>query len=292
MQRLSDKPIGMIGLGLLGTALAERLIAGGYRVCVYNRTRDKAAPLLALGAAWSDNPLRECDRVVCCLYTSSIVDSVLTDLQDGFCAGQVVIDTTTGSPAEAAALGHRLESLGVGYLEAPIAASSEQTRRGQAVALVGGPSSTVDDCRDLLDCLTEKYFHVGNWGAASKTKLVNNLILGLTRAALAEGLAFAEAMGLDASTTLSVLKQGNAHSVVMDVKGQKMVDREFHPQGKLAQHSKDVRLILEEAAQAGLRLPLSSLHLELLERAEAAGWGEEDNSAIIRVIAEDPRGGG
>ncbi len=281
--RDSEQPVGVVGLGLLGTALCERLLAGGYPVVVYNRTRAKAEPLVARGARWSENPFAECDRVVICLYTTAVVEQVLSEMQSGLRAGQILIDTTTGDPVETAALGRRLAERGVQYLESPIAASSEQTRRGEALALVAGPVAAFEACRDLFACLAAKAHHVGPWGSAAKVKLVNNLIVGLNRLALAEGLAFAKAIGLDAAKTLEVLREGNASSVAMHVKGHKMVTGDFTPQAKLSQHAKDVRIMLEEAARAGASLPLSELHLRLLEQAEAAGWGELDNSAIMRV---------
>jgi 3-hydroxyisobutyrate dehydrogenase-like beta-hydroxyacid dehydrogenase len=279
-------PVGVIGLGLLGTALCERLLAAGYPVYVYNRTRDKAAPLIALGAEWSDNPLVECNRLVISLYTSEIVQQVLNQLEAGLREGQIVIDTTTGDPTETAALGSRLAKGGVHYLESPIAASSEQTRRGEALAIVAGLETAFRNCRDLFDCLAGKTLYVGAWGNAAKMKLVNNLVLGLNRVALAEGLLFAEAIGVPMQNALDVLKEGNAYSVVMDVKGQKMVDRDFSLQAKLCQHSKDVRLMLEEARRNSIKLPMSNLHLQLLDQAEAAGWGDLDNSVIIRAIEQ------
>lgn len=285
MARTSDesRPVGFIGLGLLGTALCERLLDAGYPVAVHNRTRAKAEPLVARGARWSENPVAECDRLIVCLYTTSVVAEVLDEMQTGLRAGQIFIDATTGDPVETAALGRRLAERGVEYLESPIAASSEQTRRGEALALVAGPAAAFEACRDLFACLAAKSFHVGPWGSAAKVKLANNLIVGLNRLALAEGLAFAKAIGLDAAKTLEVLQEGNASSVAMRLKGSKMVAGEFTLQAKLSQHAKDVRLILEEAARAGASLPLSELHLKLLEEAEAAGWGELDNSAIVQV---------
>ena len=282
----SRRPVGVIGLGLLGTALCERLLGAGYQAVVYNRTRDKAEPLIARGARWSDNPLAECDRAVICLYTTETVAEVLAQLASGLRAGQILIDTTTGDPEQTSALGVRLAEQGVDYLESPIAASSEQMRRGEAMAIVAGPEPAFAACRDVFDALAAKSFHVGPWGSAAKVKLVNNLILGLERVALAEGLVFAEAIGLDRGKTLDVLKQGNAYSVVMDTKGRKMVEGDFSLQAKLSQHAKDVRIILAAAARHGLSLPLSALHLQLLEEAEAAGLGELDNSAIIRVIED------
>jgi 3-hydroxyisobutyrate dehydrogenase-like beta-hydroxyacid dehydrogenase len=281
----TSKPVGVIGLGLLGTALCERLLASGYIAAVWNRTREKAEPLVARGARWSDNPLVECDRVIISLYTTDVVEQSLEQMKSGLRAGQILIDTTTGDPEQTAALGKRLAKLGVDYLESPIAASSEQTRQGNALAIVAGPPNAFAACRDLFDAIAGKTIHVGAaWGGAAKVKLVNNLVLGLNRVALAEGLVFAKAIGLDAGKTLDVLKEGNSYSGVMDTKGRKMIEGDFSLQAKLSQHAKDVRIILEEAARGGISLPLSELHLRLLTEAIAAGFGEQDNSAIIRAI--------
>ena len=126
------EPVGVIGLGLLGTALCERLLGAGYPVLVYNRTREKAGPLIARGAQWSDNPLAECQRTVISLYTTEIVEAVLEQLDDGLRSGQILIDTTTGDPDQTTALAERLASRGVEYLETPIAASqrTDAPRRG------------------------------------------------------------------------------------------------------------------------------------------------------------------
>jgi 3-hydroxyisobutyrate dehydrogenase-like beta-hydroxyacid dehydrogenase len=203
--------------------------------------------------------------------------------------GQIIIDTTTGDPSQTLALGLRLAECGVRYLEAPVAASSEQTRRGEALAMLAGDERAFDECHGIIECLAPRSFYMGPWGSATKMKLVNNLILGLNRAALAEGLVFAKALGMNLAQVLEVLRAGNAYSVVMDAKGEKMIAGDFAPQGKLIQHLKDVRLILEEAQHAGLHLPLSQLHRQLLTVAEKAGFGDADNSAIIRAI-EAPEG--
>jgi 3-hydroxyisobutyrate dehydrogenase-like beta-hydroxyacid dehydrogenase len=153
------------------------------------------------------------------------------------------------------------------------------------MAIVAGPTDAFDRSQDIFSAIAGKTVHVGPaWGAAAKVKLVNNLVLGLNRVALAEGLVFARAIGLDPQKTLNVLKEGNSYSGVMDTKGRKMIDGDFSLQAKLSQHAKDVRIILEEAARGGAKLPLSELHLQLLGEAQAAGLGEVDNSAIIRSI--------
>lgn len=280
---MESKNIGMIGLGLMGTAFTERLLEAGYSVCVYNRTREKAEPLIALGARWSDNPLAECDRVIISLYTTDTVEAVLEQLADGLRSGQILIDTTTGSPEQSADLCARLKARGVSYLDAPFSGSSQQTRRGEATAIVGGEAEVFEKCQDLFDCLARSTIYAGESGSGSKMKLVSNLVLGLNRAALAEGLAFSRSLGLDDQAALDVLAGTMAYSRTMDTKGKKMIERDFTAQARLSQHLKDVRLMIDAAREAGLRLPLSETHRRLLELAEESGYGESDNSAVIKA---------
>lgn len=281
------EPVGVIGTGLFGTAIVDRLLACRFPVLVHNRTRSKADPLIARGARWSENPMRECRRVIFCLYTTDQVAEMLEQMSDGLRAGQIVLDMSTSDPQQAIALGNRLVAREIAYLESPISGSSEQTRNYQSTALVAGDRAAFDSCEDLWQHLVAKTFYVGGWGNAAKMKLVTNLVLGLNRAVLAEGLAFAEMAGLTTADAFQVLMHSPAYSRTMDAKGPKMVDGDFTPQARLAQHIKDVRLMHQEAARGGSSLPLSQVHLELLESAEAAGMGELDNSAIIRVI-QDP----
>jgi 3-hydroxyisobutyrate dehydrogenase-like beta-hydroxyacid dehydrogenase len=283
-KRPDQELIGIIGLGLMGTALTERLLEHGFRVAVWNRSRAKAAPLLAKGAEWSDNPLSVCRRVIISLYTTDVVVQVLDQMRNGLRFGQTILDTTTGEPEQTAALGGRLAAQGVQYLDAPISGSSEQTRRGEATVIVGGDRAAFEACADLWQVMGTKVFHVGPCGSAARMKLISNLVLGLNRAALAEGLAFAEALGVSPAAALEVMAGSNAYSRAMDVKGRKMVERDFAVQARLSQHLKDVHLMLDAAAAAGLSLPLTETHRRLMEQAEAAGLGEWDNSAIIEVL--------
>ncbi len=276
--------VGLIGLGLMGTALAERLLEHGYRVLVWNRTKSKADPLLGWGAEWSNNPLAACHRVIVSLYSSDVVAEVLERMWSGLHAGQIILDTTTGEPAQTIALGGRLAALGVHYLDSPISGSSGQTRRGEATVIVGGDRQAFEACTDLWHVMGQRVFHVGACGTGAKMKLISNLVLGLNRAALAEGLAFAEAIGVTLPAALEVMAGSMAYSRAMDVKGRKMIERDFTAQARLSQHLKDVRLIMAEARNAGQSLPLTETHLRLLEQAETAGLGDLDNSAVIEIL--------
>ena len=191
------EPVGLVGTGLFGTALADRLLADGFPIVVYNRTRAKADPLLARGAVWSDNPLATCRRVIFSLFTSDQVEQVFEQMNSRPLDGRIIVDTSTSDPQLTVAVGTRLAKHGVKYLEAPFSGSSEQTRNHQSTALVAGDREPFKACGDLWDCLAAKTFYVGEWGNAAKMKLVTNLVLGLNRLVLAEGLVFAEAAGLN-----------------------------------------------------------------------------------------------
>lgn len=279
-------PIGVVGLGLMGTAIVERLLEQGFHVVVWNRTRSKAEHLLETGAGWVDNPLVECRRVIVSLYTTEVVEAVLDRFLVGHHRCEVLIDTTTGQPGRTAALGRRLAEHGIQYLDAPISGASQQLRDGEATVMAGGDTAAFASCADLWTVLGRNVFHVGPCGSASRMKLISNLVLGLNRLALAEGLAFAEALAVPPAAALEIMTGSSAYSRAMDVKGKKMVERDYSVQARLSQHLKDVHLILSEAARIGLELPLTQTHRRLLERAESAGLGDLDNSAVLEVLRQ------
>lgn len=277
-------PIGLVGLGLMGNAIAPRLLAHGYPLVVWNRTREKADAWIKQGAKWSDNPFAECQRVILCLYSSEVVAEVLGAWSPSIRPGQIVIDTTTGEPSQSRAWEERLESRGAFYLDAPISGSSQQTRDGQATVIASGRRDAFEACDDLWPVLGKRVFYVGACGNAANMKLVSNLVLGLNRAALAEGLTLAERLGIDSHQALAVLRGSAAYSQQMETKGDKMVDRDYSTQAKLSQHLKDIRLILNAAHQVGMHPALVDVHRQWLEQAETMGLGELDNSAVIEVV--------
>ena len=283
--------IGLIGLGLLGGALAERLLGRGFRVFGTDLDQVRCDAFGRAGGHVVDGAVevaRTCDRVLLSLPASDAVAAVIDRMETFLRPGQIIIDTTTGDPARVVELGERLANRGVSYLDATISGSSEQARRCDVVVMAGGDRRPFDACQDVFESFARLWFHVGPCGAGTLMKLTTNLVLGLNRAALAEGLAFAGALGLDLELTLSILRGGAAYSRVMDTKGQKMLDGDFAPEARLSQHLKDVRLILAEAGRARASTPLSQAHCALLHAAEAAGFGEADNSAIIRAFANRP----
>jgi 3-hydroxyisobutyrate dehydrogenase-like beta-hydroxyacid dehydrogenase len=273
---------GLIGAGLLGSALAERFADAGIDVMAFDLDSRRMEALAAIGCRAAESAREAAqhgDLVILCLPDSRISSQVARDIAPALGAETILIDTTTGEPEEMAAIAGMVPR----YVDATIAGSSGQVRSREAVVLAGGAIGDIDACRPLFATFSPRVFHAGGCGAGARMKLVVNLVLGLNRAALAEGLAFARASGIDMALALDVLRNGPAYSVAMDRKGAKMLNRDWTPEARLRQHHKDVRLILAQAARAGLILPLSTTHDALLSKAEELGFADSDNSAVFEA---------
>lgn len=278
--------VGIIGLGLVGNGLAERLLSAGYEVAGFDAwpaQNDALSKLGGLPLASGINVATSCDTILLSLPTSDIAAKVVGEILPHL-AGKTILDTTTGQPEAMAILGQQLADIGCDYLDATIAGSSRQVRRGEVIVMLGGPERAAKECEGMLATFAKQWFHLGSWGSGARMKLVVNLVLGLNRAVLAEGLSFAQAIGIDPRQALEVLMAGPTFSRVMETKGEKMISRDFTPEARLAQHRKDVKLILDEAAGVNKSLPLSQLHETLLARLVAAGDGDLDNSAILKAF--------
>ncbi|MFL2923363.1 MAG: NAD(P)-dependent oxidoreductase [Limisphaerales bacterium] len=278
--------VGVVGVGLLGKAIAERLVDQGYSVAGYDPVACHATELQFCDSL--TELIQKVEIVLLCLPDSGIAAEVIEDGYGLFLDHQVVIDTTTGSPEEMIAMGHKLARRNVSYLEANVAGSSQQMLEGEATLFVGGDARSVELNGSLFDAISTQWFHLGSLGAGSRFKLVHNMVLGLNRLVLAEGLEFARSLGMDGVKTLEILKRTPAYSNVMNSKGDRMVCRDFeNPQARLSQHLKDVCLMIDQAQASGGNIPLTMLHQQLLERAEELGFGACDNSAIIEGLKPD-----
>ena len=270
-------PVGLVGVGLMGTALAERFRRARLRVLGFD-----LKPSRRRGLEWAPDAatvFATCRRVVLSLPDGKAVDALLGKTPPR--RGTIVVDTSTGDPRRAAAIGRRLARRGVPYLDATVSGSSRVVKRGEAIVMAGGRATAFLKCRDLFNAFSRKTFLVGPCGAGSRMKLVHNLVLGLNRAALAEGLGYARRQGLDPGKALEVLLESAAYSRAMEAKGWKMIRRRFAVEARLSQHLKDVKLILDEGRRTHAVLPLSKAHRGLLEMAVRRGHGASDNSAII-----------
>jgi 3-hydroxyisobutyrate dehydrogenase-like beta-hydroxyacid dehydrogenase len=284
-----SESIGLIGLGLAGTAIAERLLDKGFEVFGYDIDLETCEQAQVLGVRICEFPVdvgERADRVILSLPDTDVVCEVV-EWTGGLVeapALRYIIDTTTGDPDQTADLARSLAEEEIEFLDAPFSGSSEQMRNGEVVFMVGGKNPAYEACRDIFEALSDKVFYLGESGSGSRAKLASNLILGLNRMALAEGLVFARKLGLELEGFLELLECSPAYSAAMDVKGEKMLTRDFVPQARLAQHCKDVEIMLKYGEKLGQDLPLSGTHREVLQKAVEAGDGDLDNSAVIREI--------
>jgi 3-hydroxyisobutyrate dehydrogenase-like beta-hydroxyacid dehydrogenase len=284
------QPVGLIGIGLMGEAFAERLIGAGLRVIGYDIDPAKTAHLATLAAqpaASIADVARRCDTMLLAVFSTDQVEEVvehglLPALGDH--SSKVVLCASTCDPDRIAALGARVVERGLTVLETPVSGTSEQVRRGEGVGLIGGDREVAAGLAPVLNALFASHFHVGRVGDAGRAKLAINLILGLNRLALAEGLVFAARLGLDPAAFLPIARASAAYSQVMDTKGPKMLARDFAPEGRVRQTLKDARLMLDQARAVGQRLPLLEIHAEVLEACLRAGAGDRDNSIVIEEI--------
>lgn len=285
-----NKKIGLIGLGLVGSALAERFHSDGFSVVGYDIEPQRLEALSKIPIEAADSPCevaKKCQRLVLSLPNSDVVEKVVEG-SDGILYGAeaetIIVDTTTGDPVRTAKLAERLRSRKIDYIDATIVGSSQQVRSGEVIVLIGGKEKVVDAQHDIFDSFALRTFLIGSNGKGAEAKLVVNLFIGLNRLVLAEGLALGMQAGIEPDRLLEILRSSAAYSRVMDTKGEKMSRGDFTPEARLRQHFKDVGLILDMGERIQARLPLSALHAELLNEAVAAGYEDDDNSAIIKVF--------
>ena len=294
----SEPPVGVIGIGLMGEVFARRLVSAGFSVTGFDIDPAKTARLSEFGARPAGSiaeVARAADPIVLAVFNTDQVEEVVEkEILSALGAhaadpGKIVMCTSTCDPDRVAALAERVTRQGLRFLETPVSGTSEQVRQGDGVGLIGGEATIAAEVDDVLQAMFPRRFHVGAAGDGGRTKLAVNLILGLNRLALAEGLVFATRLGLEPHAFLKVAQASAAYSQVMDTKGRKMIESDFRPEGRARQTLKDVHLMLDQAQKVGQPLPLLDVHCDVLEACVRAGESELDNSVIVAEIRR--RGG-
>jgi putative dehydrogenase len=281
----SATAVGVVGLGLMGEVYVRRLVAAGFAVTGFDVDPVKIGRLEAIGAHGRSlaDIARDCEPIVLAVFDTDQVEDVVEGALVSAAAGKIVICTSTCDPDRVAALGARVAKT-LRFLEAPVSGTSAQVRDGDGVGLIGGEAPVAAAAALVLDALFPKRFHIGKIGDGGRAKLAVNLILALNRLALAEGLVFAERIGLDPVAFLKVARESAAASQVMDTKGPKMVAGDFVPEARARQSLKDAHLMLDQARKAGQQLPLLEVHADVLEACLRHGEGDADNSVVIEEI--------
>jgi 3-hydroxyisobutyrate dehydrogenase-like beta-hydroxyacid dehydrogenase len=287
---MNDQPVAIIGLGLMGEVFAKRLIDASFPVSGFDVDPARRARLAEIGGCPTASIAELAERSRCIIIavfnTEQVEDVIESQLLPalGENSNKIVMCLSTCDPDRISALAERVIPRGIRYLDVPVSGTSDQVRRGDGVGLIGGDAGTADKVRPVLDALFARTFYVGKIGDGGRVKLAINLILALNRLALAEGLVFAERIGLDPTAFLEVARGSAAYSQVMDTKGPKMLRGDFVPDARIKQTLKDARLMLDKAAAVGQRLAMLELHAETCEACIQAGEAEMDNSVVINEV--------
>ncbi len=283
--------IGLIGLGLMGQAMAERLLGAGHRVCGYDLRPEACAEARALGVEILED-VRDagprCSFILLSLLNSDNRRELLWGpqrLTETLRPGTILLDSTTGRPEDIEEDHARLAAQGVRLVDICLSGSSQVLREGRSLALIGGRRDEAPYA-ELLAAFSKTQYYFDAPGQGNRVKLIVNLVFGLNRLVLAEALGLAERAGFDLGLILEILKAGETYSVAMDTKGPKMISGTYAPAvARLGQHAKDVHLILDYARRVGARVPVSEVHAQLIDDLLRGGWGELDNAAIFKAYA-------
>lgn len=287
--------IGLIGLGLMGRAIASRLLSAGYRVLGYDLKPEACSLAAGIGVDVQDTATKTTEDsrcIILSLMTSSDRRALLWGEQavaKALRPGTLILDTTTGSPEDIEEDARRLSENGVKLIDVCLSGSSQVMAEGRAIALIGDSEEDADlvrgDARDaILQAISKARYYFDSPGQGNRAKLIVNLVFGLNRLVLAEALGLAERSGFDLSVILEVLKSGETYSVAMDTKGPKMISGVYEPVvARLGQHAKDVHLILKYARQVSANVPVTETHARIIDDLISKGFGDLDNAAIFEA---------
>ena len=280
-----------MGTGLMGFPMSRRLLAAEFPLTVWNRTREKAAPLADHGAKLADSPAeaaREADIAVAMLTDGAAVADVLfkQGAADAMRPGTLVIDMSSIKPSEARAHAARLQARDIAHLDAPVSGGTLGAVEGTLAIMAGGEKADFDRAAPVFSAMGRATL-VGPAGAGQLAKLANQAIVAINIGGVAEALLLAAAGGADPAAVREAIRGGFADSRILLVHGERMLQRDFVPGGRINVHIKDLNNILEAAHEAGVRLPVSETLLKLMTavRDELQGGGY-DHSAVLLALEQ------
>ncbi|BBD06888.1 NAD(P)-dependent oxidoreductase [Desulfovibrio ferrophilus] len=289
---MDRKRIGFMGLGIMGRAMAENVLQGGWPLTVYNRSRDKTVILAELGANVASTPkdlAQASDVVISMLTGPEAVYALLTGENGcarGLEAGKVFVNMSTVSPAYAREIASGLAPLGVTYLDAPVSGSKKPAEEGSLVILAGGPKETVEELTPLFLSMGKQVIHCGDVGQGSMAKMGINMLLGTMMEALGEMLSFGRAGGLSDDVLFEVLHASTLACGLFTLK-EKMLREDYYPaQFPLKHMAKDLKYAVDTAYETGAAIPGAAAMQQLYTAAKAKDMGEMDFSAVAKVLLE------
>ncbi len=287
-----NERVGYIGLGLMGRPIALNLLHAGYLMAVYARRESVLTPFVEAGATRYPSPqalAAQCDIIITNVSDSSDVEEVVLGDQGvihAARAGSVVVDMSTILPSVTRAIAQQLAEKGVEMLDAPVSGGTVGAEAGTLSIMVGGKADVFERLRPLFEVVGQNITHVGASGAGQVAKACNQLIVAQMMAAIGEAFVLAEASGVDPHKVREALMGGFASSRILEVHGQRMLERDFAPGFKAQLHQKDLCIVREAAAELGVALPGTELVSGYLDALIASGQGELDSAALVTMLQQ------
>lgn len=286
--------IAFLGLGTMGAGMASRLVAAGFDVTVWNRSRDRAEALASTGARVAATPAlaaAQAEAVIAMVADDRASRDVWMG-KDGALSstprGAVLVESSTLSPAWIKELAGHASAAGLDLLDAPVTGSRPQAAAGELLFLVGGSAAALERVRPALAAMSRGIVHLGATGSGSQMKLINNFLCGVQAAALAEAVALVERLGLDMPQAFKVLSEGAPGSPLVKGVGARMISRDYTLNFALALLDKDLTYAMDAGAHAGVPLRTAGAARELFADALAARLGEGDFAAIVEPLRQRP----
>jgi 3-hydroxyisobutyrate dehydrogenase-like beta-hydroxyacid dehydrogenase len=283
--------VGYVGLGVMGRSIVSRLLAGGHQVTVWNRTREKAEPLLAEGARWAQSPreVAAAGELVFTMVTNTEAVQAVTEGADGILAGlrpgAIYIDMSTASPANARALAQRVAEVGASMLDSPVSGTSVTVDKGKASLMVGGEPDVFARAKPVLEAIGPKVIHVGPNGSAVTMKIAVNLSLAVQMLAFSEGVLLAEKSGIPREKAVEVMLASVIASPMVAYRGPLVLGHPEEVWFDCHMMQKDLNLALELGRMLEVPLPTTAVTNELLTAANGIGIGRHDFAVLFDVLA-------
>jgi 3-hydroxyisobutyrate dehydrogenase-like beta-hydroxyacid dehydrogenase len=271
----------------MGAPMARRLLAGGHRVRVFNRTPEKARVMAADGASVVADAaacVTGAEAVFIMVPDTPDVEATIAKIEPVLRQGQVVIDMSTIAPAAERVIAARLKAKGVEYLDAPVSGGDVGAREGTLAIMVGGDAAAFERARPLFDLMGKRVTHMGASGAGQMTKLANQIAVALALEAAAEAIKFAKAGGLDASRMVEAIGAGAAGSWQLSNLGPKIIAGDYRPGFFIKLIRKDLRLVIDAARESGLALPGLSLMASMFNSAAVLGHDMDGTQAVAAAL--------
>ncbi len=282
--------IGFIGLGIMGSRMAGNLLKHGFNLVVYNRSKDKALPLLEAGAEWAESPhelAKKVDFLITMLSTPEVVEQLAIGDQGFLCKlphGSMWMDCTTVHPSFSRKMAALAEQQHIRFVDAPVAGSKKLAEEGQLLFLVGGKREDVVFCEPLFKAMGKNHLHLGDVGQGAALKMIFNLLLGEAMLAFSEALALGLQLGIEKSTMLEVLLEAPVTAPFLKGKRDKLENEIFETEFSLKWMQKDLQLASLSAYEQGLALPALNVIKEVFAQAKQYGLADEDFSAIFKFL--------